>query len=120
LKFWGPKFDGMSDIIKHKSLNQICALQWKECVENAEKSLSKINTKKVLTVYYEELVRDPFSEIKRITSFIGIETSNDEILSKIKSISDSSIGKGHSALSQQEIIDIETIIGKTLKRHGYS
>ena len=63
LKFWGPNLDGMTDIIKDKSLNEICALQWKECVENAEKSLSKMNKKKVLNLYYEELVQNPFSEI---------------------------------------------------------
>tara|TARA_B100000795_G_C22677792_1_gene390512 strand:+ start:49 stop:921 length:873 start_codon:yes stop_codon:yes gene_type:complete len=119
LKFWGPNLDRMTDIIKDKSLNEICALQWKECVESAEKSLSKIDKDKVLTVYYEELVQNPLAELNRIISFIGLEATNERILSTIKSISVCNIGKGRSALSHSEITDIESIIAETLKRHGY-
>ena len=119
MKFWGPNLDGMKEIIKDKTLNEICALQWKECVENSEKSLSKMKKNKVLTVYYEELVQNPFSEVKKIISFIGLQATNEQILPTIQSISVSSIGKGRSEMSKVEITNIESIIGETMKRHGY-
>jgi hypothetical protein len=119
LKYWGPKLNNISNLVEQNSLSKICSMQWKECVENSEKNLSVMSKDQVLTVYYEKLVNDPFLEIKKIISFIGLEVSDEKILFTIKGISSSSVGKGQDTLTSNDIIDIESIIGEILKKHGY-
>ena len=120
LKFWGPVLDGANEKFKNLSLVEICAMQWKECVEKAEEALLRINPERVLKVHYEELVVNPLSEIEKIMEFIGLNISIKQSALILDSITNKSIGKGRSSLSDSEIKSINSIIGNTLKKQGYS
>jgi ATP-binding cassette subfamily B protein len=40
LAFWGPAFEGMDAVLKAHTLNEVCALQWQQCVNKAEAGLA--------------------------------------------------------------------------------
>ena len=119
LPFWGPALDDMQTILKKHSLNEICALQWKHCVDNAEKAFSSMPASKVLRVRYEDLVCHPVQELQRILKHIDKEVDIDRVINAVENVSPQSIGKGRSMLSNQEIDDLESLVGHTLKRYGY-
>ena len=119
LPFWGPALDDMQTILKKHSLNEICALQWKHCVDNAEKAFSSMPASKVLRVRYEDLVCHPVQELQRILKHIDKEVDIDRVINAVENVSPQSIGKGRSMLSNQEIDDLESLVGQTLKRYGY-
>lgn len=119
LAFWGPALDGMQDLLKSHSLNGVCALQWQRCVEKAEDAFSAMPEDKVIRVCYEEFVRDPVFELKRILAFMEVMASDEEITDAVRNVSSSSLGKGRNALGAAEVEYLETLVGDTLKRYGY-
>ena len=120
LKFWGPVLDGANEKFKNLSLVEICAMQWKECVEKSEEALLRINPERVLKIHYEKLVENPLPEIEKVMEFIGLNISIKQSALILDSITNKSIGKGRSSLSDSEIKSINSIIGNTLKKQGYS
>ena len=47
LSFWGPKLDNMKNIMRENTLEEVCAMQWKESILRAESSFSKINNNRL-------------------------------------------------------------------------
>ena len=119
LKSWGPVLDDMSNISNGLSLNEVCALQWRECVNSSKDAFLKINNSRILKIHYEDLVRAPVFEVEKIMDFIQVSTSTEEVLSMTHSISSKNIGKGESSFSKKEAKNIRTIVGDTLKGQGY-
>ncbi len=119
LAFWGPALDGMNDILKKYSIDEVCALQWQRCVEKAEAAFSEMPKDKVIRICYEDFVHHPKMEFKRIVEFIGIETNRAQIDDAVSRVSSKSIGKGRSALRQDQILKLEALIGDSLDRYGY-
>jgi len=119
LSFWGPELDNMQDILKEHSLNEVCALQWQQCVDKADAAFFKMPKDKVIRVRYEDFVRHPKQELARILRFIGKEIDETKISESIENVSSSSLGKGRKALGKAEVENLEKLVGETLKRHGY-
>jgi len=119
LSFWGPKLKNMDKFLNKYTLPEVCALQWKACVEKAEKSFNKMPKDKVMRIRYEDFVSSPFKEVSRILSFMGKSLDNQEINSAIEDVSKSNIGKGRKVLSEGQIKKIQLLIGKELKYYGY-
>jgi hypothetical protein len=119
LAFWGPKFIGVDDLFQDHSLIEVCALQWKACVENTERDLSKIAPDRLIRVSYERLVGNPSLEFARISEFLNkkVTPSMDEYL-RLNVRSDS-IGKGREFLGETEVERIGSLLGDTLVRYGY-
>src|SRR6056297_942955 len=63
LSFWGPKLDGMDDLLARYSLEEVCALQWQRCVENAADDFAKISGDRWIEVGYEDFVNSPGPEL---------------------------------------------------------
>jgi hypothetical protein len=116
LAFWGPALDDMEDILKNNSLNEVCLLQWKRCVEKANEAFMKMPPDKVIRVCYEDFVRNPNHELQQILKFIGKTAENNEISNAIQNVSSKSIGKGREALGQAEVRKLEPLIAGTLKK----
>lgn len=119
LAFWGPALDGMQNILQNHTLNEVCALQWQRCVDNAEKAFSDMPAEKVVRVRYEDFVRQPMAELSRILEFIGKEVDPEKIAKAVEGVSSRSLGKGRKALGEQEVANLEALVGETLKRYDY-
>ncbi|AXS82510.1 sulfotransferase family protein [Marinobacter sp. Arc7-DN-1] len=119
LAFWGPALDGMESVLQNHTLNEVCALQWQRCVDNAEKAFSDMPTDKVVRVRYEDFVRQPVEELSRILEFIGKEVEPEKIAKAVEGVSPRSLGKGRNALGGQEVANLEALVGETLKRYDY-
>jgi hypothetical protein len=119
LAFWGPALDNMQDILQNHTLNEVCALQWQRCVDNAEKAFSEMPADKVVRVRYEDFVRQPEQELTRILKFMGKEIEPDVVAKAVEGVSPCSLGKGRHALGEQEVENLEALVGETLKRYDY-
>ncbi len=119
LAFWGPALDNMQDLLQRQTLDEVCALQWQRCVDSAEAAFSAMAANKVLRVCYEDFVREPKSQFRRVLSFVGRDISDAEIAEVVSGVSSKSLGKGRKALGEVKIKDLELLIGESLKRYGY-
>ena len=119
LAFWGPALDGMPEILQKHTLNEVCALQWQRCVDKSEEAFSAMPSGKVIRVRYEDFVRDPVQELSRIVQFIGKDVEPEEMASAVQGVSPRSLGKGRKALGEQEVANLESLVGQTLKRYDY-
>ena len=56
---WGPRFPGVNEAIENVSLAEVCALQWRESVCNAQHALREIrqSENRVITIRYEDLIQ---------------------------------------------------------------
>lgn len=119
LAFWGPALDGMQSVLQNHALNEVCALQWQRCVDSSEKAFSDMPADKVVRVRYEDFVRQPVEELSRILEFIGKEVEPEKVTRAVEGVSPRSLGKGRKALGEQEVANLEALVGETLKRYGY-
>jgi hypothetical protein len=119
LAFWGPRLANMQEILARHSLTEVCAIQWRECVDQAEAALDELPQNRVCRVKYEDFVQHPESELARILDFMDIKATQQQISSAVSGVSSKSVGKGRAMLGQEEVQRLEVLIGETLKRHGY-
>ena len=119
LAFWGPSTNDMQSWLTNHTLNEVCALQWKACVDSSEEALSSIDPARIIRIQYEGFVTDPKLETERITNFLDIDL-NEIIREQLSSnISCKSVGKGRASLSSQEIKGLGPLIYDTMSRYGY-
>jgi hypothetical protein len=109
----------MQSILQNYTLNEVCALQWQRCVDKAEEAFSKMPSEKVFRVRYEDFVRQPEQELTRVLQFMGKDVAPEQVASAVKGVSPRSLGKGRKALGEQEVANLEALVGQTLKRYDY-
>lgn len=119
LAFWGPKLDRMEVLLKERSLEEVCALQWKRCVEKAALALEDIPGECWIGVEYEKFVTHPEQDLKDILDFLEIKDSNDLIANAISGVSPNSIGKGKKELGKEIISRLTPLIKDTMNKYGY-
>ena len=119
LAFWGPALNNMQDILAKHTLNEVCAIQWQQCVEQANTALAQLPEEKVCRVKYETFVRDPKAELARVLTFIGVDATNAQLDQAVASVSANSLGKGRKSLGEDEVAHLEDLVGETLSRFGY-
>ncbi|MBL4900943.1 MAG: sulfotransferase [Colwellia sp.] len=119
LAFWGPALDNMQGIVSNHSLNEVCAIQWQQCVEKSEEGLSKIESERIHRLSYEGFVNAPAHELGKILEFVGVEAGAGEIELAIGNVSNRSLGKGRASLGEGEVKKLEALVGTTLKKYGY-
>ena len=61
---WGPRYPGIMNDVKTASLVQICANQWKHCIETSLKDFSQIDADRIHTIRYEDFVSDRGAIVK--------------------------------------------------------
>lgn len=113
---WGPRLPGMKQILKESGLIEICAMQWRNCVERACHDGRKLGDNSYLEVKLEYLTS---SDIQKILDFA--ELSHDEKVFEYMSekfIAGSS-QKSRENLSEKEFDEITGLIAPTLKWLGY-
>ena len=119
LAFWGPELNEMQDILARHNLNEVCAIQWQQCVEKADKELDFLAQDQVCRVKYEGFVSNPKYELARVLKFMGIEASEKQLENSTIGVSANSVGKGCQILGNDEVQNLGKLVGKTLRRFGY-
>lgn len=119
LAFWGPRLDGMDEVLQTHTLAEVCVLQWQRCVEKAEAAFAGIGEDRVIRVRYEKFVCDPVPELLRVLAFLGHDASEAEANAAVSGVSANSVGKGRASLGQEEIANLESLVDSTLDRYGY-
>ena len=98
LPSWGPVYNGMMEDVENLTIPEVCALQWKNCVEHSAVQLSQ-SKNPVLTIMYEDFVREPLSSMKNIIDFIGLSVNEKDLGDAVSNISGESVGKGEAFIS---------------------
>lgn len=119
LSFWGPKFSSLDETLDNHSLEEVCALQWKSCVDLSEKAFSSMPDNKYIRVNYEVFVKNPFNEVSRILQTLGVPFSDKQVKEAVSTVSSRSVGKGRLALGGPQINTVTSLISDSLKRYGY-
>ncbi len=118
LAYWGPRLDELETFLKTHSLEEVCAIQWQQCVTFAERALSELPSDRVCRVRYEDFATAPAEETRRICDFIPCEVppNLDDL---VRNVSAASIDKGFHELGG--VVDrLRPLIGATLRQYGYS
>lgn len=113
---WGVKYPGYIEDLKNKTILEVCAHQWRICLVNSLTQLALLPHDKVLEVRYEDLVKNPETQLADIGSFIGIQKSKF----KHTRLTSNNIGKYKKAFSPDDIARIEPILGPLLKQLKYT
>lgn len=119
LAIWGPVIADLDNIGKRYSLTEICALQWKACLDLAERDFANIDSSKIIRLKYEDFVSDPVTEFAKLAEFLNKKVPdgvNDYLRNSIR---DSSIGRGRSALGKAGVDALEPLLRDTLEHYGY-
>lgn len=116
--YWGPRLDNMEELLGRFSLEEVCALQWRECVERAMQALGQVAGDRVLRARYESVVDDPRGFLTRMADFLGIGNW-DGGMAGYEWISPHRIGAGRHSLPPDARTAVERIISGTLESHGY-
>lgn len=114
LAFWGPIYPAMLDDLKNCTLAEVCAKQWKACVETAYADLKQLEDDQVLYLKYEDFVQNPETEIHNIMDFLELTISRDKVAQSVKHVSAKSIGNYQNNLSSIEQKAVEKITQSTM------
>ncbi|MDC0936290.1 sulfotransferase [Pirellulales bacterium] len=114
---WGPRLPGMRAMLRDLELLEVCALQWRTCVEAAKHAGAKIPAENYYEFKLEELTRSKFDELLQ---FAELE-SEPEIIQNFEAKFQPGLARGRRSDAAAE--DIETIlrwIAPTMEWLGYA
>jgi len=104
------KWKGLSWTMEFRSAGDV-ARQWVRAIESMEKYRDDL-----LVLRYEDLVRDPQPELRKMADCLGVDPAGFNI----RKIHTASIGKSKRFLSEKEMGEILEIAGPAMERWGYS
>lgn len=120
LAFWGPKLEGMKDLLSRHSLEEFSALQWKRCVEKSAYALSNMPKHRWHEVGYEDFVTNPVEELDKILDFLNLRVDSSVREQAVSDVNPKSIGKGRRSINEDTIHRLVPLIQDTMIRHGYT
>ncbi len=119
LAFWGPKLDDMDELLHGYPLDEVCAIQWQQCMDKAAAVLAEMPAGRWKEVSYEHFVTEPEANLKEILSFLGIQASEAAIAQAVLGVTPISIGKGLRDLNESAVGRLMPLIEQTMLRYGH-
>lgn len=119
VKSWGPRFEGIDEYRDKYELIELCAIQWKNCVEAVLQSAEDLNDATYLEVRYEDLVEEPYKKLRQIGDFLGIENIKPWINFAEEKYYNESISKWKNELSDEDMKLVLPHIEEYLRKFGY-
>ena len=110
LAMWGPRLSDMDGLLERISLEEVCALQWKMCVDRAGDAFAQMHGERFIQVTYENLVRDPVDQLRRVIEFLGIDVPETDLRILASGVSAASIGKGRGFLGDELIARLTPLL----------
>lgn len=119
LASWGPRFQGMQEMLLTQPLIDVCAAQWARSVNRARTDLERINGDRVHTIKYEQFTAEPLWEMTRLLEFLEIPVQEDVICELTEKVSNKSVGKWKQFIPDEDLKRIEKIMQTELEYAGY-
>jgi hypothetical protein len=116
LAFWGPRFAGFTEFARAATLPEVCARQWRECVELAARDLAAIGPARVLELRYEALVRRPRETLAEVFGFLGSPADAGTV--DVAHVTPAGIGRGRTRLEAGGGRAL-SLLAPALARFGY-
>lgn len=116
---WGPRYPGIQEDLKKRSVLEVCAIQWRECVEAALDAFERIPPERHRTIRFEDLVNNPEC-IRDLAGFLGFGDEESIIKQYSGTVEKSNNYKWRARFSSAELVAIWPIIQKTMRTCGYS
>lgn len=119
LRTWGPRFTGIDELVKTKSLIETCGIQWATCIEAARTGFEVVPSDQVLEIKYETLVQAPVESFGKIFEFCGLEYEERSRSAIEQGVTAANIGKWRQELSNEDLHQLMPHIRSTMEREGY-
>lgn len=119
VSWFGLKYPGYKKDMRTLSPNQIAAKQWVVAVESSQAALASVPSEMYHELRYEDLARDPRTEMAKVLSFCGAEVSEAYLETVAETIHDRSGDKWLQELDPAAVEEAMPIMGPLLKRLGY-
>jgi hypothetical protein len=119
LSFWGPRFEGMKEAVRTKSLLEVCAEQWARCVQKSIEQMRDIESSRIYSLKYEDFVRSPASETEALAGFLGVKVVPGGTRRLVSDVSPKSIGKWRTEFSKNDLRLVEPLIEAAMRKFGY-
>lgn len=119
LAYWGPALDGMQELLAEHTVHEVCALQWKACVESSLDAFKGIDPDRVHRLRYEDVVADPAGTLAGLAGFLGIPEPDLATHPAFSGISPRSVGKGRGDLGADGVERLAPIVAPVMERLGY-
>jgi len=116
---WGPRFAGLDDLVKEKSLIEVCGIQWRTCVESTDDAFSRLPAHQVVTVKYEDLVQSPLEVSEHIFESIELDFAPESQQFIREFVTTSNLDKWRKRLSTEDVKLLLPHIESALDRFGY-
>ncbi len=120
LAFWGPKFIGVDEAVKSMTLIELCAMQWRKCIDNTERDFKNISKERVIRIKYEDFVEKPAELLASILDQLNVKYSDENVQTATKGIFKESVGKWKKELNEEQISKLHAIVEMPLNNLGYS
>ncbi|MEP2735213.1 MAG: sulfotransferase [Erythrobacter sp.] len=117
VKVWGPRYPGIEEDTKARSLAEVCAIQWQKSVEQSLADFAAIPDDRVFTIRYEDLVSDG-SKITALAQ--GLQLDAGAISSSWEATVNP--GKKRDLTPEQKAVraQVEAVLSETLQSLDYS
>jgi hypothetical protein len=116
VSFWGPRYRGMDEDLRTRSLVEVCGLQWRRSVERALEDLEKLGPGRVLHLRYERFVASPGAELARIGRFLGEDWGEEAVAAAVAPVSRGSVGKGGRELDAEQQAVVQEVVLPLMSR----
>jgi Sulfotransferase family len=115
---WGPRYPGIDQDLDSADLLTVCCRQWREATRTASADLRQLGVP-VVEVRYEDLVRQPNSELTRVADFLRLQLHPELLAAACRRIVPDRNGVGREALTPVERATVDAEVGDLLAELGY-
>lgn len=117
---WGPRLYNMDKLLGSYSLLEVCAIQWRRCVEQARRDLTSLDPRRVHRVRYEDFLADPAGRLEGIAQFVGRSVDTKDLRSAVEHVTPSRPIATRTTLSLEQSERIDPILKPELTAQGYA
>lgn len=103
LATWGPRFEGLTNALESLTIEEVCALQWRRCVESSSSELKAIDQGRVFRVGYEDFTSSPREHLLELCQKFDLDADTARLDSAVANVTTRSIGKGAREMSPEAI-----------------
>jgi hypothetical protein len=115
---YGPRYDGIDEDLKNFDKLRVIARQWAFGNRKARMDLARLESGRVFSFRYEDLMEDPESVLPRIYRHCGL-TCDDEILRAAKQMVDPGRQEKWRRLSVEELKSIIPEVDEEMRFYDY-
>jgi hypothetical protein len=109
---------GIEDDLERLSLLQVCARQWRVCVEKAVEQLARVPGDQQFMLRYEDVVSNE-DVVRQLCGFVGLP-DEDRVLGVYRdSVRDDLGGAWRQIFTESEQADVARIIAPAMRVLGY-